>query len=470
MQNDRASFITGVVGEPDASPRQVPERVVQDVWRRQRLQAAGLSTTGGSRIIVEDPGRLNTDQGPDFVDARIVIDGVRWHGAVEIHRCSAEWYHHGHETDPLYNNVILHATLVADRETGNLRRQDGSVIPEIVLLPRLDASLRHLSWDHEITSNRAFPCEAFWGDVPADVVDPFLIDLAALRMRSKAARIAARFEENHDLNQIAYEETFRALGYMPNAEPMVLLARRVPVAVSRQLDSEHDFLCLLLGISGLLPDVSEFVHGDRSAVAYAMRIGDRFEQLNQDFGLTPLPRPTWRFSRMRPNNFPPLRIAQAAALFGGREGLSVRPVAGIIRALSSRNPRRDLESLLDVEPDRYWKEHSSLTKRRARPASAAIGGNRRTTIIVNAFLPVALFHLDRSEPRRSSAAIMRCLEALPAQPNAVTRPYCNSRGTPRSATVTQGLHELEKNWCAKGRCVECPVGRHLSRKGCRFTA
>jgi len=373
-----------------------------------------------------------------------------------------------HESDTIYNNVVLHATLIADHETGRLKREDGSLLPEIVLLPRLDTPLRRLSWDHSVSTHRKFPCENHWATAPPEVVDPFLIDLARSRMRNKALRMAGRFVEVPDFDQIAFEEACRALGFMPNAEPMVLLARRVPLSIAVRLESAFDFMCLLLGTSGLLPGVSEFVTGDRSAIAYALRVRERYIELNQGLNLTPMPRQTWRFSRMRPGNFPALRIAQIAALFGKGGPLAANPFMSVANGVELDDPVRALNRLLTAEPDTFWRHHASLTKCRDRSRSAVIGAERRTAVVVNAFLPLSCFASEYQNRPELNAAAMLCLDLLPPYTDTVTRPYSKLRGRPTSATITQGIHELSRSWCTEARCLECPIGRHLSRAGCRL--
>ena len=186
--------VSNMVGEPDANPMHVPESIIQDVWDKQRFTQDNLTTTAGANVRIVDQGKLNRDQGPDFVDATILIDDVKWSGAVEIHRCSGDWFRHGHQTDPIYNNVILHASLIADRSTGMLIRHDGTIIPEILLFPRLDSSLRTLSWDASRSRIREFPCHRFWPTVPEPVVGRFLVDLANRRMHRKAERVIVPIE------------------------------------------------------------------------------------------------------------------------------------------------------------------------------------------------------------------------------------------------------------------------------------
>jgi len=337
------------------------------------------------------------------------------------------------------------------------------------LLPRLDTSLRRLSWDHRVRSHRRFPCEHYWATIPSQVVTPFLIGLAQSRMRIKAGRIADRVSAACDFDQILFEEVFRALGFMPNAEPMVLLARRVPLSLARRLNSVFDLTCLLLGASGLLPRVSEFVTGDRSAIAYSVRIRERYLELNRDLHVTPLPRQTWRLSRMRPGNSPTLRIAQAAALFGNGGPLAGDSSISVVSAVEQADTKFILDALLGAEPDAYWQRHSSLTKSRRRPRSAAIGVERRTTIVVNAFLPLVSFVSEYDDRPQLETSVLHCLNGLRAQADKVTRPYLKLRERPTSAAIAQGIHELSRSWCTKERCLECPVGRHLSRSGCRFT-
>ena len=233
----------------------------------------------------------------------------------------------------------------------------------------------------------------------------------------------------------------------------------------RSLGSRFDAFSLLAGVAGLIPAPRDLLTSSPSAAAYAMRVADRYRDLNTGFQIQPMPRQVWRFSRMRPANLPTLRIAQAVALFTGKAPLVGRVFDKIADAVSSRAPDIATELLLTAEPDAFWHTHASLTRSLTRKRSAVIGAARRAAIASNAFCPVLL--ALRPGSRSQGSGCEGVLASLPPQTNRITRRY-SARGKPASEAIVQGLHELAGQWCSEGRCLECPVGRHLSARGCRF--
>lgn len=443
--------VVRVVGEPDGDTSKVAESVIHEVWRQQRFRRDDMQTVGGERITVLEAGRLNDNQGPDFVDARIMLGSTLWAGAVEIHRTSSDWFRHGHDTDPIYHSVILHVTLVADRSTGRLTRSDGSTIPEFVLYPRLRDSIRALEWEFKKGGRLFFACSEQWMTVPDAAIAPFLLTLARDRLRRKAERLADRFLTTPDLDQIFYEETLRSLGYSQNAEAMVLLARRVPIAVLGMLRDPRDAAALLLGMSGLIPEAAEN-HPGSSAADLVVRFRD------MQTGRLPaiLPRTIWRHSRLRPANNPYRRILQASALFGPGGPLSDGPLERLAGCIEMPNPLPEIQAVFKIPSDLAGYIASDGVDR------LHLGVDRCVTIAVNTILPVLLVRADQLGLAGFEDGLVRTLQSLPVVMDQIIRRYSSDRGRPASAAVTQGLHELSRSWCGQGRCRECPIWAHIT--------
>ena len=441
-----------VVGEPDADPADIRESVIHEIWRTQQFRTDDLQTVDGRRVVVIDPGRLNDDQGPDFLDARIIVGDTTWVGSVEIHRASTEWKRHRHHEDPGYHSVILHVTLVADRSTGRLLRNDGSTIPEIVLFPRLRESLRKLQWQFRKGGHMFFACHEHWMKVPDLVIAPFLERLALDRLKRKAARFGERFLSMPDLDQVLYEEIFRCLGYVQNSEAMVLLARRVPLSMLGAVPDPRDGAALLLGSAGLLHsgDVKQPSDADSDLLR-------RFEELADRGAPDPLPRTIWRNARLRPANSPRRRILQAALLLGpwGRLGPHVMESAGGV--LEAEDPGSWLRSLLD-----FPRDVAAYVAPGGSDKELRIGLERRVTIVANAILPLLLLQSEQWELSDAEQRSMEVLHKLPVVMDQVVRRYSGERGRPVSTCVGQGLHELSRSWCGEGKCRECPIWKHIA--------
>lgn len=463
-----------LVAEPDARVRHVPEAVLQALWAEGRFDARDLKTTEGAAVEILHPGHLNRDGGPDFRDARVRVTGSEgmlvWNGDVEVHRTSGEWLLHRHDADPRYDRVVLHVVLLADRHTGTLRRADDTPLPEVALEGRLEEPLRRLLYRFFAHPRPDFPCAALWPSVPDAVKRPWLRDLGLARLRARAADLATHYTRRPDLAQLLHTTVFRALGYSKNAEPMTELARRLPLSLLLRLENAHDVEAALFGVAGLLPERAVMLQSDRHAADYVEDLRGRFEHLRHRMPLTPMQPVQWQFFRLRPANFPPRRVAQAAALLApASEGLEPGllrhdPLGRLRAALNGPRPVRALRRLFQTaEPDAFWRDHVRFEKP-APGTSGALGRERAERILMDAVLPVLLLDAEQQGGLAQYDAVAGVLEALPGAEDEVTRLYDRHGTRPANALLTQGLHQLHRAWCTAGRCLDCAVGQAALRQ------
>ena len=439
-----------VLHEPPADLRQIPEALIHDLWLHQRFANGDLTTVDGAPVMILAAGRHNHDAGPDFLDARLRIGSTLWSGAVEIHTTSGIWIDHGHDHDERYNSTILHVVLYNDMWTGRLHRPDGTPLPELVLYPHLDAPLRRLLHSFYTRRSRHIFCASGWSRVPEVVRTPYLRRLALERMLDKRRALIA----TGNLETGLYHGILAGLGYSKNAAAMRALACSVSLSQVRSLEAAFDVEALFLGVSGLIPAPSDLLDADRETADYAMDLRDRFERLNHRFGIEPMPATSWRFFRLRPANFPPLRIAQAAALFHPETGLlSKEPIHRLRAALGMPDPLGALRALFAVELSPFWSNHVRLD-RRTPSRSAAIGRERIDALLVNVILPA----LAESPDGGPAFAL---LERLKSPDDEVLKPFRELGTEPASALEAQGLHQLYRTRCAEAKCLSCDIGAHL---------
>lgn len=449
--------------EPDARVQGIPEAVIQELWALQDFDERHLKTTTGESLSIHNPGALNTDSGPDFSGAHIQMSSedspsgfLAWTGDIEIHRTSGEWLLHRHHEDSRYNRVVLHVVLLEDRHTGTLRRADGTRLPELVLYPRLTESLRGLLHRFYTQPKSDFYCENHWADISDDVRETWLECLGHARLLSKSTQLK---RDGLGLNELLYRSTMRALGYAKNADAMNELARRVPLESLRSLNSQTDREALLFGTAGLLPELSDMMQTDRHSIDYAMGLRDRFDRLHLQLDVQPMRRVQWQYFRLRPANFPTRRIAQAAALFGSE--FARNPLKMVTDCLRDSNPTRSLRRMLrQAEPSPFWLDHVRF-EQRTTPGGALIGRSRADRIIVDAFAPVLLGHARSRSNSILEKQIVGMLNDLPAVSDEVTRKYEHTDTSITTALKTHGLHELDRSWCSKGRCMSCEIGKAI---------
>ncbi len=447
------------VHEPDAAPTAVPERMAQELWRDLRFERADLRTTAGARLEILQPGVPNDHQGPDFLGARLRLDGQEQTGDVEVHLVSAGWTQHGHHRDPRYNRVVLHVTLAADAATGGLRRQDGALLPELVLGPRLRQSVRSLLYDFRLQQPESLPCHSLWPELPAAEQQRFLRARAAERCEARRDALAGAVLRGAALDELLYQEMMHALGFAPNAEAMRALARRAPLERLRRLDADADAEALLFGAAGLLPTPEALLGADRPTVEYARALAERYAALQAREPVPEMPGAAWQFFRLRPSNFPTLRIAQACALVRGAGSAFGAPDAAACFAEAFRSPApvAALRALLRRPPGAFWQRHLRLD-RACKPHTPTLGQGRADALIIHAAAPAALLLAMQRDDLALEAAVYDTLALLPPEQDAVTRLYGRLGLRPASALDSQGMHALYRSYCTARRCPECAVG------------
>lgn len=455
----------------------LPEAFVQDLWAQQAFEPRGLQTTRGEPIEVLGAGRHNSDSGPDFLGAHLRVGGVEWRGDVEIHVTSHGWVDHAHASDARYNAVVLHVALQADLTTGTLARHDGSILPEIILAPRLTAPLRRLLYQFLTQPEAPIPCAAGWPHVPEALKSQAIAQSARARLveRGEAfvrdVRALAERQgggEARAWNRVFVSRLFAALGASPNAEPMRMLAERLPLRHLRALRDPAGREALLLGLAGLLPRPADLVEADRATADYAIDLAERFQAQQAREEREPLLRSHWHTGRMRPANAPALRLAQAADWFRPGALLGASPLERAAEAFALGAPREVADALcaaVEASAGPFWETHRRLD-RSGRPMTTSIGARRRQQLVLNAVLPslAAARTLGLAPPGSfADDKLLGVMAALRPEADRVVKRFRALGVRPRSARETQGLHQLFRTRCADARCLSCPIGAHLIR-------
>ncbi len=419
------------------------ESFLHFLWRMRRFDAQNLVTTEGHSLEILHPGEHNTHAGPDFFNARVRIAGTLWAGNVEMHLHASEWLAHGHSDDPAYDNVVLHVVLEEDQP---ILRTNGERIPGLILQGRIPAKLLEIyqRLEHE---QAWIPCQYFFTQVPDIVRLNWLDRILIERLEQKTANIAAMLEmtENH------WEETFyrliaRNFGLKVNAEPFEALARSLPlILLARHKNNPLQVEALLFGQAGLL----EAPFKDE----YPNLLAREYRHLRHKYGLMPLTASQWKFLRLRPANFPTVRLAQFAALVHQSAHL-------FSKTLEAKNVR-ELEHLFDVRQlNEYWSTHFQFDRPSVKRVKN-VGRDFINLLIINTIVPF-LFHYGKTKDNENYVQqALRLLEELPAESNVIIGEWARLGVTPRHAYQTQALIHLKTRYCDAKRCMECAIGSSI---------
>ena len=418
------------------------EDLLQFMWEQRMFQQHALRTTDGRAVEVIKPGRIQHDSGPDLVDAQLRIDGQLWAGTVEVHLRSSEWNAHGHARDPAYDNVVLHVVYEHDADVSTLR---GQVLPTVELFPRI--STDSIALYHTLMRGKGFvPCAGMIGRVDQGHIGPWLERVLVQRLERKTLEVEALYTQlQHDGAATLYHMLARAFGLKVNAEPFGMLAHALPLkTVLKYRDDELRTEALLFGQAGFLQ--VDFVD------EYPRRLQQEHALLAHMHGLRPAPVAAWKFARMRPVNFPTVRIAQFAQL--------LMRCDGDFSVLLDTDSVQDLFDLLNVDAGVYWNDHYRFDVPSA-PRSKRLGRAGAEHILINAVVPT-LFALGRLQAREDRAErALHLLEQLPAERNQLLAGWAALGLQADTAGRGQALIELKNGHCAKRRCLSCGIGNQL---------
>ncbi len=420
------------------------EAFLHYLWQFQYFDKNELQTTSGDSIQVFNPGIRNSHSGPDFQNARIKIGGMEWIGSAEIHIQASGWIDHKHDRDPAYDNVILH--IVWDNDMV-IRRSDGSLMPTVVLAARVDQKF-FVDYQRLINSPEQIPCAQFIAPV-SDIVRLSMLEKVVIeRLETKSGRILEILEKNrNDWEETCFQSLARSFGYKINADPFQQLARLLPYKVLRKhSDKLVHVEALLFGQAGFL---EEDIEND-----YYRLLRREYNLLRQKYSLSErrLSKVQWKFLRLRPANFPTIRLAEFAAL------IFSRPL--LFSTILEATTYRDLENVFSVRQSEFWSEHYTFTKSTSEHV-IGLGTSSIGTIIINGVAPLLVAYGKSKGDQQFIDRAVAILQQTPGEVNTIVAQWKNLGMRSKTAFDSQGLIELQNSYCSKRRCLDCSIGTSL---------
>lgn len=440
--------------------RATSEETLRRLWLGNAFAGAPLRTDDGVHVSVRSPGVANADGGPDFLDARIRIGGVLCRGDVELHTRAASWHAHGHDTDPHYNRVILHAVLNGGQTRTVPRTASGRIIPQVVLPHLVD---RHILRAH--APGRTALCRRAGRRLSGAALAVVLRRQGMRKLRERAQALRRRLfqiiEEGHGCawDQLLYECVLEGMGYSKNRAPFIALARSVPLQALAPIagSSPGGAEALLFGQAGLLPPARSLP--DKESRGYVRCQRRRWRRLRAAVTAPRLREEDWMFFRLRPANFPSARLAgfcRLLPLFAAGDAFG--RILSVLRHPPAR-ARRELESLLAIHAEGFWSRHLHFG---GRGGSVALGRERIHDLAVNAFIPLALLRAGLTRDRRLGRSALALMGALPrsAQSAPLREMRMRLGGTPPGSRLAiEGALRLRARYCNRSGCRRCPAIR-----------
>ena len=403
------------------------ERLLHYVWKHKILPLKPLTTVEGQTVEVIDPGLHNHDQGPDFFNAKIRLDGTVWAGNVEVHLRSSDWYRHGHESDAAYNSVILHVVGEVDAEVVT---QEGKTLPQV----RLDIPESIRRSYEELCRTEDYPrCHRIISSIPSIKVRPWMDALLVERLKERSEKVAERAERTGgDWERATFVTLSRSFGFGLNGDAFERWAMRIPLsAAGKHRDDLFQIEALFLGMAGLIDEVE----GLRSSQEVLL-LRQEYAFLKHKFSLgDAMERADWRFLRTRPSNFPSARILQIAELY--------------------HSGRAQMSSLLGAQ---------SVEELQTCLAVKGMTAASRRLLIINTVVPLLFAYGRHTSNDDICQRAIRLLETLPAENNYILRQWQECGLKVSTAADSQALIQLKRQYCDRTDCLRCRFGYEYLKK------
>ena len=420
------------------------ERLLQFIWQFQYYNKQQLCISSGEALQILHHGSLNTHQGPDFLQAKIKIDHTVWAGNIELHINTSYWLLHRHQSDERYNNVILHVVWKEDKAINDA---SGNPLPTLILEP-LVPTLMLAHYEKLMHSQDFVPCQSYLPVLSSIGWQNWQERLLIERLQKRAALILQTLETTgHHWEEVFWRMLARNFGMPVNADAFENMAETIPVTVlAKQKHQVQQLEALLLGQANLLNDESDD--------DYVVLLRREYQFIRNKFKLrsaaiTPL------FLRMRPANFPTVRLAQLAMLVHQSDHLFSK----IIEAKTNV----EVIQFLNVTANDFWHYHYQLhTASNYKPK--VLGGQMAENILINTIAPMVfaygLYHNNQSYKDKA----IEWLAQTKGEQNTIIKSWRSLNVIADSALQTQGLLELKKHYCDVRKCLDCAVGNKILKQ------
>ena len=415
------------------------EKLLQFIWQFGYYNKSNLFTTDGEPLDIIFPGTLNKNQGPDFTTAKIKLGNTILAGTIELHTHTSEWKKHKHDSDEKYRNVVLHVVFHHDEKVNDIPVLELSNGVSKLLLERYAYLMENASF---------IPCSASIQQINDLVFASWKERLLVERLTRKSAHVLQLFDQsNHH-----WEETFwwmlaRNFGSKINSDAFEAIAQSIPINIlAKHKSSIHQLEALLFGQANLLDDNFD--------EEYPKLLQREYRFLQKKYGLQPASTPVL-FLRMRPGNFPTIRLAQLAML--------IYQTTHLFSKILETEKLAEIKNLFAIAANDFWHYHYTF-KQASGFKKKILGAETINNLIINTLVPVLFSYGIYHKKENFKMKALRWLEEIPAESNSITNEFVKSGIKNSSAYDSQSLIELKNEYCSAKRCLECSVGNNLLRE------
>jgi len=424
------------------------EAFLHFAWK-YRIFNPQIKTTDGQAVEIIKPGQHNSDAGPDFSNARLKIGTTTWAGNVEIHLKASDWYQHNHQNDEAYANIILHVVFDSDQDIFD---KNGNTVPAVELRGMINEDVYKKYFYYTNNKNR-IPCETDIRQVNLITMQAWIERLFVARIERKVKQLNTLYAHNRNsLAETFYQILAGNFGFKTNEQPFQFLSRLLPIGIlGKHKASLFQIEAMLFGCSGLL--------NQDFADEYPNQLFQEFKFLQKKYSLTRMESHLWKFLRLRPTNFPTIRIAQLAALVHKSENLFSK----IIESESID----DIKLFFNVNASAYWDEHFSFDKS-AKKQVKTFGVSAIDNLILNTVVQFLFFYGALKGDNKYRDRAINFMLRLKPEKNHIIKHWSEIGVEAKNAFESQALIELKNSFCKQKQCLQCAIGTRLLRENARY--
>ena len=423
----------------------IKEDFIHYLWRT-KLLPADITSVRGEKVRILEFGSGNYDAGPDFFKAKVSIDAQVWVGNVEMHVCASDWIKHKHSLDDAYKNVILHVVWENDLNNDDFASIGIPTIELNGLIPRMYLD-RYL-----LLQNSAFdiPCRQQFPSVLPERVALWMERMAVERIEAKSLAIAQLYHTtDENWEETLYITMVRYFGTKVNREPFERLARALPLKLVMQNRDKHQALeALYFGQAGMLIDSN--VDGD-----FYHQLRTEYQFFQRKYGLTPLHPMTWKFGKIRPANFPTVRIAQLSAIM-----TNAKPLFSVVLEMQHIS---ELRAFFGKATSDYWDNHYTFSTE-SKFFKKEITDAFFELICINAIVPVLFAYGKWMHNDGLIDKALYILQSIAPESNAIVTNFKKLGVGVVSAFDSQACIHLKTSYCDYKKCLSCQIGHDILKQ------
>lgn len=413
------------------------------IWKYRKFPSTNLKTTGGESLSVKSVGVHNMLAGPDFFNAQVKIGDQLWAGNVEIHINSSEWFAHNHEKDPNYDNVILHVVFEDDIE---VYRADGSVIPTLALKEFISENLlQNYVRLFDQRRNQFINCGKDIKIVPSFEWDNWLERLYFERLEQKSKVILELLRNSqNDWEKVLFVLLLKNFGSKINGDVFFHIGKNLDFSIIRKLVGKP------LQMESLFFGLAKLLESNEIIDTYYLKLKEEFSFLKHKHNLEGSALGSAAFFKLRPSNFPTIRLSQMAVLYADNSNM-------FHKLIESEDV--NYQKILRVTANSYWSEHYTFGKV-SKKRSKTISKKFVDLLIINTILPLKFCYLkDKGMPIDES--FLSTIRNMSSESNNIIQNYGGLGVSVKSAKDSQALLQLYNNYCTQDKCLQCTVGSTL---------